>query len=88
MAFDARDIEINPDDYVRYVDTGTIGKIVDVKTDIIPLVVGVKRLGRKRARNMVNVFGENLKSASEKELQQVEGIGPKLAEKIKLFINS
>lgn len=33
MAFDARDIEINPDDYVRYVDTGTIGKIVDVKTE-------------------------------------------------------
>jgi hypothetical protein len=33
MAFDARDIEINIDDYVRYVDTGTIGKIVDVKTE-------------------------------------------------------
>jgi predicted nucleic-acid-binding protein len=56
-----------------------------VKTDIIPLVVGVKRLGRKRARNLVNIFGDNLSSASEKELQQVEGIGPKLAEKIVLF---
>lgn len=33
MAFDARDIEINLDDYVRYVDTGTIGKVVDVKTE-------------------------------------------------------
>lgn len=33
MAFDARDIEINIDDYVRYVDTGTIGKIIDVKTE-------------------------------------------------------
>lgn len=59
-----------------------------VKTDIIPLVVGVKRLGRKRARNLVNVFGDDLKSASEKELQRVDGIGPKLAEKIRLFINS
>ena len=58
-----------------------------VKEDIIPLVVGVKRLGRKRARNTVNIFGNDLSEVSEKELQKVEGIGPKLAEKIKLFSN-
>lgn len=58
-----------------------------VKTDIIPLVVGVKRLGRKRARNLVKVFGNDLSGVSENELQKVEGIGPKLAEKIKLFSN-
>ena len=56
-----------------------------VKTDIIPLVVGVKRLGRKRARNLVKIFGNDLSGVSKKELQKVEGIGPKLAEKIKLF---
>ena len=56
-----------------------------VKEDIIPLVVGVKRLGRKRARNLVNIFGNDLRGISENELQKVEGIGPKLAEKIKLF---
>ena len=56
-----------------------------VKTDIIPLVVGVKRLGRKRARNLVKIFGNDLSDVSENELQKVEGIGPKLAEKIKLF---
>ena len=56
-----------------------------VKEDIIPLVVGVKRLGRKRARNLVNVFGNDLSNVSEKELQKVEGIGPKLAEKISIF---
>ena len=59
-----------------------------VKTDIIPLVVGVKRLGRKRARNLVNVFGNDLSGISENELQRVEGIGPKLAEKISLFVNN
>ena len=58
-----------------------------VKEDIIPLVVGVKRLGRKRARNLVNIFGNDLSHVSEKELQKVEGIGPKLAEKISLFLN-
>ena len=58
-----------------------------VKTDIIPLVVGVKRLGRKRARNLVNIFGNDLSGISENELQKVEGIGPKLAEKIKIFTN-
>ena len=58
-----------------------------VKPDIIPLVVGVKRLGRKRARNLVNIFGNDLSGVSENELQKVEGIGPKLAEKIKIFSN-
>jgi helicase len=56
-----------------------------VKEDIIPLVVSVKRLGRKRARNLVNIFGNDLSGVSENELQKVEGIGPKLAEKIMLF---
>lgn len=56
-----------------------------VKEDIIPLVVGVKKLGRKRARLLMKTFGDNLSEASEKELQKVEGIGPKLAGKIKIF---
>lgn len=56
-----------------------------VKKDIIPLVVGVKRLGRKRARLLMKTFGDNLSEASEKELQKVEGIGPKLAGKVKIF---
>ena len=56
-----------------------------VKEDIIPLVVGVKRLGRKRARLIMKTFGDNLSEASEKELQKVEGIGSKLAGKVKIF---
>ena len=59
-----------------------------VKEDIIPLVVSVKRLGRKRARNLVKIFGNDLSGVSENELQKVEGIGPKLAEKIRLFANN
>lgn len=56
-----------------------------VKEDIIPLVVGVKRLGRKRARLLMKTLGDNLSEASEKDLQKVEGIGPKLAGKVKIF---
>ena len=59
-----------------------------VRKDIIPLVVGVKRLGRKRARNLVTVFGNDLSNVSEKELQKIDGIGPKLASKIKLFTDN
>ena len=59
-----------------------------IKEDIIPLVVGVKRLGRKRARNLVTIFGNDLSGISEKELQKIEGIGPKLAEKIRIFANN
>ncbi len=32
MAFDARDKEITLDSQVRYVDTGTIGKVLKIKT--------------------------------------------------------
>ena len=32
MVFDARGLEIALDSHVRYVDTGTIGKVVDLKT--------------------------------------------------------
>lgn len=32
MTFDARDKEITLDSHVRYVDTGTIGKVLDIKT--------------------------------------------------------
>ncbi|MEE1128381.1 MAG: DEAD/DEAH box helicase [Methanobrevibacter sp.] len=59
-----------------------------VKEDIIPLVVGVKRLGRKRARNVVEIFGNDLTTVSETELQKIDGIGPKLASKIKSFIEN
>ncbi|WP_407374474.1 DUF2098 domain-containing protein [Methanobrevibacter sp.] len=33
MAFDARDNEITLDSHVRYVETGTIGKVIDIKTE-------------------------------------------------------
>ena len=33
MVFDARGLEIALDSYVRYVDTGTIGKVLDFKTE-------------------------------------------------------
>lgn len=32
MVFDARGLEITLDSHVRYVDTGTVGKVLDVKT--------------------------------------------------------
>ena len=59
-----------------------------VKDDLIKLVVGVKRLGRKRARNLVKIFGTDLSGVSEKDLQKVDGIGPKTAEKIRIFTDN
>ena len=32
MAFDAREKEIALDSHVRYVDTGTIGKVIDIRS--------------------------------------------------------
>lgn len=53
-----------------------------VKEELIPLVVGIKRLGRQRARLLVNAFGKNLQYAGIEELQHVEGIGEKTASSI------
>ncbi|WP_458454656.1 DUF2098 domain-containing protein [Methanobrevibacter sp.] len=33
MVVDARDLEITLDSHVRYVDTGTVGKVLDIKTE-------------------------------------------------------
>jgi len=48
--------------------------------------VGVKRLGRIRARRIVNTFGYNLENVSEDELQRVDGIGPRMAAAIKEYV--
>ncbi|MCD7782039.1 MAG: DEAD/DEAH box helicase [Methanosphaera sp.] len=53
-----------------------------VKEDIIPLVTGVKRLGRVRARSLQDVFGANLPRTSASELMKVENIGQKTADSI------
>ena len=57
-----------------------------VREDIIPLVVGVKRLGRKRARNITEIFGTDLTNISQKELQKIDGVGETLSRKIIEFI--
>lgn len=71
--------------YSKKLDYLSVRLYYGVKEDLIPLVLGVKRLGRKRARALVNTFGEDLRPYSVKQLQKVEGVGPKLAEKVKMF---
>lgn len=71
--------------YLKELDILTARLYYGVKEDIIPLVVGVKRLGRKRARAVMNAFGNNINSVSESELQKIDGIGPKMAANIKQF---
>lgn len=53
-----------------------------VKPELVPLVVSVKRLGRKRARAVVKVFGDDLKHVTIEKLTRIDGIGPKTAESI------
>ena len=68
--------------YTKELESLTARLYYGVKDELIPLVVGVKRLGRKRARELVKVFGTDLSNVSENELIRVEGIGPKIAESI------
>jgi helicase len=68
--------------YTQELESLTARLYYGVKEELIPLVVGVKRLGRKRARELVKVFGTDLSNVSENELIRVEGIGPKIAESI------
>ncbi|MDE4078058.1 DEAD/DEAH box helicase [Methanosphaera sp. Vir-13MRS] len=56
-----------------------------VKEELIPLVVGIKRLGRQRARTLVDTYGDNLGNAHIKDLTRIDGIGEKTAENIIKF---
>ena len=53
-----------------------------VKEELIPLVIGIKRLGRQRARSLVDAFGTNLSNVPATELMKVEGIGETTANNI------
>ena len=53
-----------------------------VKPDIVPMVVSIKRLGRKKARALVKAFGVDLRFVTRENLLKIEGIGPKTAEAI------
>lgn len=56
-----------------------------VKEELLPLVIGIKRLGRQRARSLIDIFGKNLPKAGVKELTHIDGIGEKTAESIIKF---
>lgn len=68
--------------YLTEIDKLSSRLYYGVKEDILPLVIGIKRLGRQRARLVTNVFGKNLAYADINELTKIDGIGPKTAEKI------
>ena len=68
--------------YLTEIDKLSSRLYYGVKEDILPLVIGIKRLGRQRARLVTNVFGKNLAYVDINELTKIDGIGPKTAEKI------
>ncbi len=59
-----------------------------VNEKLIPLVMGIKRLGRQRARNLVNTFGSDLSNISKDQLVKIDGIGDATAQKIVEFYNN
>ncbi|WP_407391877.1 DUF2098 domain-containing protein [Methanobrevibacter sp.] len=58
MVLDARGIEIPIDSYVRYVDTGTIGKVVDVRTKDGKDWVKVKKTNMWYRADLVELLDE------------------------------
>lgn len=68
--------------YLTEIDKLSSRLYYGVKEDILPLVIGIKRLGRQKARLVTNVFGKNLAYVDVNELTKIDGIGPKTAEKI------
>ncbi|MDR3291864.1 MAG: DEAD/DEAH box helicase [Methanobrevibacter sp.] len=59
-----------------------------IKEDLIPLIIGIKHLGRKKARSLIKTFGNDLKPYNEKDFEKIEGIGSKLSKRIKDYVNS
>jgi helicase len=73
--------------YLNEIDKLSSRLYYGVKEDLIPLVIGIKRLGRQRARSLVDVFGSNLSNASAQELMKIDGIGETTANNIIEFYN-
>lgn len=73
--------------YLNEIDKLSTRLYYGVKEDLIQLVVGIKRLGRQRARSLVNAFGTNLSKVSASELMKIEGIGETTANNIIEFYN-
>lgn len=59
-----------------------------VKEELLPLVISIKRLGRQRARSLVDVFGSDLSNVPVDKLTRIDGIGKVTAESIKDFYKS
>ncbi|MDR1820275.1 MAG: DEAD/DEAH box helicase [Methanobrevibacter sp.] len=59
-----------------------------IKEDLIPLIIGIKHLGRKKARTLIKTFGNDLRPYNEKDFEKIEGIGSKLSKRIKDYANS
>lgn len=58
MVSDARDKELAVGDHVRYVDTGTIGEIVDLKTEDGIDWVNIEKTGLWYRSNLVELLDE------------------------------
>ena len=74
--------------YLNEIDKLSSRLYYGVKEDLLPLVIGIKRLGRQRARSLVDVFGNNLSLASPKELMKIDGIGETTAKNIIEFYSN
>lgn len=59
-----------------------------VKEDLLPLVIGIKRLGRQRARSVVDIFGNSLDNVTVNDLTRIDGIGEVTAKNIISFYNN
>ncbi|GAA5819294.1 MAG: DEAD/DEAH box helicase [Methanobrevibacter sp. CfCl-M3] len=59
-----------------------------IKEDLIPLIIGIKHLGRKKARTLIKTFGNDLRPYNEKDFEKIDGIGSKLSKRIKDYANS
>jgi len=71
--------------YADKLDTLSARLYYGVREDLIPLVVGVRGLGRRRARRVVETFGEDLRHVRKDELKRIDGIGEKMAEAIRRY---
>ena len=73
MVFDARDKEITLDDHARYVDTGTIGKVIDLKTADGVGWVKLEKTGLWYKSNLVEVMDEkDLKKRSYDDDDEID----------------
>ena len=69
-------------EYHNEIETLAARLYYGIKPELIPVVIGIKHLGRQRARKIFDIFRSDLSNVKKEQLMKIDGIGESIATNI------